>query len=384
MNSNNEYLILSPFYTDYNENSTEYLPFMSEASIVCVNEIGDILWNKTYGNNICSPISICELDDGYLLSGNTYHPEHPYGQIYLEKIDWLGDSVWNRSVGNYGWRMNDIISCTNGELLLVGNHLMNLERLYMSYGWLLSVSNAGVEKWSRHLNSSHFPDFEDITPEDLLYPRGLTELSNGLFAIGGNYPYHGWLAFFEANGTIVNARSFSSSSISEIFELDQSTVMTIGYGLDLGSNSQIIQYVSTDCNLEKSFKYKYHFIHNVKAVRMNNDGGATSLMSDHISDSRLFNTNETGHISWHFWASTRHACDFVFCDDGSIILLQYSPINDIHDIVHLWKYTFEIPSTITDFLPESLAAVVYWVVILVSPPLFIILIVVLRRRSSNG
>ncbi|MFH1197122.1 MAG: T9SS type A sorting domain-containing protein [bacterium] len=92
--------------------------------IVKIDNNGNILWEKTYGG-IGTDIgqSICQTNDnGYLICGNTTSYGAGEDDIYLIKINEVGDSIWTKTIGcnksDMGYKA---ISTKDDHYLIVGS-----------------------------------------------------------------------------------------------------------------------------------------------------------------------------------------------------------------------------------------------------------------------
>ncbi len=61
---------------------------------------GNVLWERTCGgSNIENARGICEVSDGYIITGNTFSFGNGAGDVFVEKLDFAGNSTWCNAYG---------------------------------------------------------------------------------------------------------------------------------------------------------------------------------------------------------------------------------------------------------------------------------------------
>ena len=105
----------------------------SDIGIIKLNEYGDQIWSKTWGDTVASwyfgyPGSIETMSDGYYIAGskNYFSPLRQIGLLLRFNPDW--DTLWTRE---YDMNFDDILDtatliqqmdlCNNGDPILVGS-----------------------------------------------------------------------------------------------------------------------------------------------------------------------------------------------------------------------------------------------------------------------
>ncbi|MCX6640423.1 MAG: T9SS type A sorting domain-containing protein [bacterium] len=92
--------------------------------LIKVNDSGDTLWTKTYGNSLQQQFNaICPSGDGgFLLAGFTGLASSTYPDMLLIKVDALGNTLWTRTYGNE-WEdeAHSICLSSDGAILLAGH-----------------------------------------------------------------------------------------------------------------------------------------------------------------------------------------------------------------------------------------------------------------------
>ncbi len=137
--SDNGYAVLG---STYSFGSGDYDFFF-----IRLNENGDTLWTKTFGGQYADygRSLINTPDKGFLLVGTSKSGGFGMGDIYVIKIDSLGELIWEKSYGGAeADEGNSVIMTTELGYLICGTTL--------SYGLngdmaLLKIDSLGVAKW---------------------------------------------------------------------------------------------------------------------------------------------------------------------------------------------------------------------------------------------
>lgn len=141
LTSDGGYIVAGGTYSYGNGNEDMYL--------VKLNSLGDTLWTKTYGGtNEDEAKSVKQTSDGgYILLGNTKSFGDIDGDFYIVKTNSLGDTIWTKKYGGtLEEETGEIIEATNGNFIFSGGTL--------SYGvgervYLMRTSSVGDSLWCR-------------------------------------------------------------------------------------------------------------------------------------------------------------------------------------------------------------------------------------------
>jgi hypothetical protein len=111
--------------------------------IVKTDQYGDTLWTKTHGGSGDeNAYSIQQTSDGgYIVAGQTNSYGLGYYDVYLLKLDTLGDTVWTKTYGgpNSDYA-RDVKVCIDGSYILCGGNSGD--------AWILKTNTLGDTTWT--------------------------------------------------------------------------------------------------------------------------------------------------------------------------------------------------------------------------------------------
>ena len=131
--------------------------------IVKINGLGELQWSKSYGGSgVDIGTSIQPIPGGYILAGCTGSAGEQgvsagYGgnEFWVLQLDLNGDLVWEKT---YGGKRHDaaktIIANNNGEYLIAGNTWSNGGDVSINHGhgdaWVIKINNVGALLWEKN------------------------------------------------------------------------------------------------------------------------------------------------------------------------------------------------------------------------------------------
>ncbi|MDA9262358.1 T9SS type A sorting domain-containing protein [bacterium] len=121
----------------------------SDIFVLKLTPQGDTVWTKTYGgiNSDYSYKVIQLADSGYILSGYTESYGLGVRDIYVLRLDEMGDTLWAKSYGGNGIDgSNDMIQTNDGGFAIVGNTFSFGEGVSDVY--VIKISENGTLKWA--------------------------------------------------------------------------------------------------------------------------------------------------------------------------------------------------------------------------------------------
>jgi hypothetical protein len=147
------------------------------ANLIKIDANGNILWNKIYGGNNddqLTGILPCS-DGGFILSGSTKSFGMGDYDTYVIRTDTAGNLLWSKTYGTTGGEGGGrIIECSDGNFLIV-----NSINSFGAGGWdiyLLKIDTLGNILWTKSYGTA-----SDEVGGDVI------ECADGGFLIGGTY-----------------------------------------------------------------------------------------------------------------------------------------------------------------------------------------------------
>jgi len=198
----------------------------SDIWIVCMDSTGHMLWEKCYGGsegesprkvlsrskNEIILFGVARSMDGDVQNGKP-------ADMWVVEIDTLGNILWERSYGNRSCEPRDIILTPDKGILLMGritNAGGDISVYYGSYDiWLCKVDSSGNIQWEKTLGN--------VENDNLLKIKLTSE--NTLLMVGGHYDSGGmidcpdlgddgadvWIVELDLNGNLLNQWCFGGS-----------------------------------------------------------------------------------------------------------------------------------------------------------------------------
>ena len=117
---------------------------VTDAFIIKVNELGEVVWDYSFGGNYNdSGVSVIYSDGGWVLVGQTYSYDVGMGDILLIKVNDFGELEWMKTIGG---NMQD--SALDIQLALDGGFIIS-GITYSDYnkdGWIIKTDSRGNYK----------------------------------------------------------------------------------------------------------------------------------------------------------------------------------------------------------------------------------------------
>ena len=112
-------------------------------------ESPNIVWQKTFGGNSRDQGScVCQtFDGGYILAGFTTSFGQGNEDLWLIKLDSLGDTIWTRTYGKQGSDFGaSVIQTSDGGFIVLGSISLANNSRYM---WLVKTDSFGDTLWTK-------------------------------------------------------------------------------------------------------------------------------------------------------------------------------------------------------------------------------------------
>jgi Secretion system C-terminal sorting domain len=165
--------------------------------VIKTNRYGDTIWTRTYGgSNWDFAYSIAETaDNGFIVTGGTYSFGKGYEDIYLLKLNSIGDTLWTKTFGGAkDDEARSIIQTLDGGYILTG-YTKSFKDINGSY-YTIKTNSLGDTLWTSEFGRSG---------EDVAYE--VIERVYGGYIVGGkskssNGDYDGLAANLSITGAL--------------------------------------------------------------------------------------------------------------------------------------------------------------------------------------
>lgn len=119
--------------------------------VIKTNALGDTSWTKTFGGAIDNEYGFCvqqTSDEGYIVSGIASSFFDVAGDIYLIKLNSVGDTIWTRTYGGLGYEAGAFVEQTSdGGFILAGQTPAFGAGGFDAY--LLKLTASGAISWTK-------------------------------------------------------------------------------------------------------------------------------------------------------------------------------------------------------------------------------------------
>ena len=188
--------------------TTSYGAGSGDMYLVKTDSLGDTIWTRTYGGENLDDAECVQqtLDGGYILAG--YRRPYSGGliEMFLVKIDSIGDILWTRNYGGTDDRAAHCVRQTNdGGYIIAGDNPFYGGNEYDIY--LVKTDSLGNEIWTR--------TYGGLDEDYALSVRQTTD--GGYIIAGGTYSFGTGLADFyvimtDSMGDTLWTRTYGGSS----------------------------------------------------------------------------------------------------------------------------------------------------------------------------
>ena len=127
---------------------------------------GDTLWTKTYGDQYNAEAASVQKtsDKGYVIVGNTYGFKADYMDVYLIKVDSLGNLQWQKTYdgpenGNESGDFGTAVQQTqDGGYVITGGKGAVFTESFKGQTWLLKTNSIGDTLWTKYFGKINEDD----------------------------------------------------------------------------------------------------------------------------------------------------------------------------------------------------------------------------------
>ncbi|MBL7816991.1 MAG: gliding motility-associated C-terminal domain-containing protein [Saprospiraceae bacterium] len=257
------YLLIGASYSSKSGDKSENNRGVCDFWLVQIAPDGTKRWEKTYGGSgNDTPFNAITTDNGnsYIIighsdsppSGDKTAPHQGETDIWLLKVDRNGNKIWDKS---FGGSLRDeypyaLTSTQDGNFILVGESMSNAsgDKSEDSRGqkdyWVIKFNGNGQKIWDKTFGSSSLEEIRDIQ-----------ELKDGSFLIGGHSsgepdfdktaPNYGaadfWIVKIDKNGRKLWDKTYGGDNNDRVIAIEQNKtgyIMLAGQSISLPSGNK--------------------------------------------------------------------------------------------------------------------------------------------------
>jgi hypothetical protein len=264
---------------------------------------GNKIWDKTYGGEEADWASFgCQTNDGgYIVVGRTYSFDVSKSDIWLIKIDDVGNIIWNKTFGGTGFETPfEVLQTNDGGYVVFG--------YTDSFGagnrdmWLIKTDSDGNIEWDKKYGG--IQDDQGHSIKQTI--DGGYILAGGTFTSQTTNKFDIWLIKVDTDGEIVWDKTYGGSQHETAWSVQQTT--DSGYivcgEIDVGGLDEYnIWLLKTDSNGELLWEKVFGGFNYDRgwSVQQTSDGGYV-ITGDTFAgprvDGLLIKTDSNGKEEW--------------------------------------------------------------------------------------
>jgi hypothetical protein len=256
---------------------------------------GNVLWERTCGgNNTETARGICEVSDGYIVTGGTQSFGNGFWDIFVEKLDLSGAGVWSKAWGSGGGDIaGEPLPASNGEIWVTGFQFISSGN---HDGILLRLDANGTLQSGTRIGGGG---------NDATYY--LTFAGAGLSGSGSTWTYTNgaqlqpWITSFNTSGGFVWSKRYLLSGNTEINAEDCPDGGFIFAPFNINNNTGDAFLVKTDNNGNITWTKAHSYNGNGRMyhARPCTDGGfvAVGHCSGSGRDMFILKTDDSGNVA---------------------------------------------------------------------------------------
>lgn len=229
------------------ENSKGYTDYW----VIKADSSGNVLWDKTIGGDSYESLSnlTCDSNGNIYLSGTSMSSisgdktENPYGSIdiWVVKLDSLGNKLWDKTIGGSGTDNNGFIVSKLNSLYVISSSSSNISgtKSENSKGqtdfWITKLDNNGNILWDKTVGGSSYDNPSSILITDdyniLISGNSLSGIS-GDKTEGSNGSFDFWLVCLDTLGNIKWQKTIGGNdydALSNSLEISPLNYLLVGY-----------------------------------------------------------------------------------------------------------------------------------------------------------
>lgn len=243
--------------------------------VIKTNKYGNTIWTKTYGGSDWDfAYSIQQTNDGgYIIAGGTYSFGNGNEDMYLVKINSIGDTLWTKTYGGLNEdEAKSVKQTSDGGYILTGFSKSNGETNGDFY--TVKTDNNGNTLWTKYYGG---------TEEDAAFD--VLESYNGEFIIGGKTKSFGAGNFddlvikYSTTGLVTYTNTYGGTDDDGLNSITESLGGRLGmvgysysYGFGLGT-SEFLLYIENPYNGFHSGTFGGNKMENAFSINNTKDKG---------------------------------------------------------------------------------------------------------------
>ena len=142
-----------------------------------IDSLGNLLWSKTYGgSNVDWGMDLKQtVDTGYILTGYSNSDSWDY-DIYVVKTNSVGDSLWTNTYGGSDWDFSYSIATTIDSGYIIAGETYSYGS-GLSDGYAIKLDSLGDTLWTKTFGGAGKDVFKDVIETksgDLLFAGSAT------------------------------------------------------------------------------------------------------------------------------------------------------------------------------------------------------------------
>ena len=179
INGQDEIIIVGNTYSD---DFLEFKKGINDGFVVCINNTGDQLWGRRFGNGNYTSFNACDVDaqNNILIAGtqgqidkNSSGIRGIYNEdIVVYKLDAQGEVIWQQQHGGMEDDFStDLVSTLDGGVLVVGNTFSYDNLNNVNFGgqdaFALKLDTDGTKEWSKTYGGSEDDAINSVSQDNL-------------------------------------------------------------------------------------------------------------------------------------------------------------------------------------------------------------------------
>jgi len=275
-----------------------------DVSVLKIDAIGNIVWQKTYGAVLDEgAYSVQQTSDGgYIVAGWTESFGAGASDVLILKLDSSGNIIWQRTYGSTGYEAAHSIQQTTDGGYIVAGGTDSFGGPYEDI-WVLKLNSIGDIIWQKTFGG----DYTD-------YANSIQQTSDGGYIVAGWTNSFGageldyWVLKLNSSGDISWQRTYggvSSEEANSIYQTSDGGYIVAGYTLSFGAGNFDILILKLDSNgdIEWQNTYGGPLDEDAFSIREISDNGFAIAASSNSfgagnADALIMKLNNLGNIIW--------------------------------------------------------------------------------------